>query len=252
MRGWTLTREKFLDERETRALRTTLRDKALAARARGLKAPVRDWGMIDTALSAGLRVSELAALQVGDLAVGHGQAEILVRNGKGGKTRLVKIGPDLKAHLREFLAWKAALGEPLAQDAPLFASERARAYTTRGIQKRFEKACQDAGVARRGVHACRHTYASELYRASGYNLRLVQKQLGHASITVTQVYADTFAPEVEAAVRALYAQDASSQNTRSTSSSGETREGRRTVPDEGRTVQAPNRQGDPPKEADPV
>ena len=71
MRGWTLTPEKFLDEREVRALRTTLRDKALAAKARGVQAPVRDWAIIDTALSSGLRVSELAALQVGDLSLGH-------------------------------------------------------------------------------------------------------------------------------------------------------------------------------------
>jgi site-specific recombinase XerD len=244
MRGWTLTPEKFLDEREVRALRTTLRDKALAAKARGVQAPVRDWAIIDTALSSGLRVSELAALQVGDVAVGHGQAEILVRSGKGGKARQVRIGPDLKAHLREFLAWKEVRGEPVVPEAPLFASERARAYTTRGIQKRFEKACADAGVARRGVHACRHTYASVLYRASGYNLRLVQKQLGHSSIVTTQIYADVFAPEVEAAVRALYAQEASSQNTGTASNTGETGEGRRAVPEERRTVQAPNGGGD--------
>ncbi|TFB12615.1 hypothetical protein E3V33_05110 [Candidatus Marinimicrobia bacterium MT.SAG.4] len=51
------------------------------------------------------------------------------------------------------------------------------------------------------IHSLRHTYATNLYKASGYNLRLVQRQLGHSSPTVTQVYADVMDSDVEEALR---------------------------------------------------
>ena len=50
----------------------------------------------------------------------------------------------------------------------------------------------------RAFHAC------ELYRASGYNLRLVQKQLGHASIRTTEVYADVVDADMQRALERLY------------------------------------------------
>ena len=53
-------------------------------------------------------------------------------------------------------------------------------------------------------HDLRHTYASYLYHASGNNLRMVQKQLGHQSIRTTEVYADVLDGETEKAVNALY------------------------------------------------
>jgi len=54
------------------------------------------------------------------------------------------------------------------------------------------------------IHCCRHTYACELYRASGYNLRLVQKQLGHSNSRITEVYADIFHPDTEKSLEKLY------------------------------------------------
>jgi site-specific recombinase XerD len=78
--------------------------------------------------------------------------------------------------------------------------------TTRAIQKAFKRLAALAGLPDRySIHCLRHTYACELYKASGYNLRLVQKQLGHASITTTQVYADVMDPDVGLALKRLYA-----------------------------------------------
>ena len=76
--------------------------------------------------------------------------------------------------------------------------------TVRALQKAFERVCEGAGVTNHSVHHCRHTYASELLRSSGANLRLVQKQLGHSKITTTQVYADVFDEEMDKAVENLY------------------------------------------------
>ena len=57
--------------------------------------------------------------------------------------------------------------------------------------------------ARYSIHSTRHTYACQLYRVSGKDLRLVQKQLGHANIKITEVYADVMVPDIEQAVEHL-------------------------------------------------
>jgi integrase len=68
----------------------------------------------------------------------------------------------------------------------------------------FKRYAKMAGLPERfTIHSCRHTYASLLYRASRYNLRLVQKQLGHASIRTTQVYADVLSYDALEAVNGL-------------------------------------------------
>jgi integrase/recombinase XerC len=78
--------------------------------------------------------------------------------------------------------------------------------TTRAIEKAFKRAAARAGLSSRySIHCLRHTYACELYRASGYNLRLVQKQLGHSHIGTTQVYADVVEPDMQRALQRLYA-----------------------------------------------
>ena len=74
-----------------------------------------------------------------------------------------------------------------------------------GLQKIFKnnarKACLDTN--RLSIHSLRHTYATELYRASGYNLRLVQQQLGHSSIQTTSVYSAVINPDIAKAVEAM-------------------------------------------------
>ena len=73
-----------------------------------------------------------------------------------------------------------------------------------GIQTVFKKLAKKARLpARYSIHSLRHSYATRLYKASGYNLRLVQKQLGHASISTTTVYSDVMSEDTEAAVNNL-------------------------------------------------
>ena len=73
-----------------------------------------------------------------------------------------------------------------------------------GIQQVFKKWAKKAGLpSHYSIHSLRHTYATNLYKASGYNLRLVQKQLGHSSPSITQVYADVINSDVEEALKNL-------------------------------------------------
>lgn len=161
--------------------------------------------MVELAFETGLRVSEMSSLVHGDLCVGLKRPFVLVRKGKGGRARQVLVRRQFVATCIEFVAWKAVQGEPVGMEAPVFlSSATGKAMTKRALQDAFNRVCKAAKVDGHSIHDARHTYASELYRASGRNLRLVQKQLGHARITTTQVYADVFDEDATRAVEGLY------------------------------------------------
>lgn len=68
-------------------LRQYAEARALQAQQKGTLGPVRAWALLDTLLSSGLRASEAASLRVGDCLLGYGQASLVVRQGKGEKSR---------------------------------------------------------------------------------------------------------------------------------------------------------------------
>jgi site-specific recombinase XerD len=68
----------------------------------------------------------------------------------------------------------------------------------------FKRVSAGAGIVGHSIHHLRHTYATHLHHVSGNNLRLVQQQLGHSSIAVTQVYAHVLPSEAEKAVNMLF------------------------------------------------
>lgn len=204
--NWVLEPSKFLSKEEAKKLLETARDRAEVAFAKRQKTPVRDYLIIDLALSTGLRVMEIAQLNCGDVFIRDGISSLLVRNGKCSKRRLVRFGESLKDHLNEYMLWKQNVGEPTVPSDPLFLSSNTGCHlTTRAMQKAFKRTAAKAGLsAHYSIHCLRHTYACQLYKASGYNLRLVQKQLGHSSIHTTEVYADVMEPDIQDALRELY------------------------------------------------
>lgn len=204
--NWILEPSKFLSREEAKKLLETARDRAEVAYAKRQKTPVRDYFIMDLALSTGLRVMEIAQLNCGDVFIREGIPSLLVRNGKCGKRRLVRFSDLLKDHLNEYMSWKQDIGEPAGPSDPLFLSSNTGSYlTTRAIEKAFKRTAAKAGLSvHYSIHCLRHTYACQLYKASGYNLRLVQKQLGHSSIHTTEVYADVMEPDIKDALRKLY------------------------------------------------
>jgi len=198
MPQWIITPDKYLTTEEVKQLRKTCREAALLAKAKGIQAPVRDALIIEVSLNTGLRVSELSNLKVEHLYLKKGQNSLLVKNGKGGKDRLVTFSNNLKKTILEYLNYRES-------NSPyLLPSQRGDQITRFGIQTVFKKLARKAGLsARYSIHSLRHTYATRLYKAGGYNLRLVQKQLGHASISTTTVYSDVMSEDTEAAVNNL-------------------------------------------------
>lgn len=205
-RKWVLDRQKFLSEVEVKKLRRVLEDKALADLQKGRTTWPRFWMVVDLAVSAGLRVSEIAGLKVGNLFLNSREPRLLV-TGKGQKTRDVYISKELMKHLLEYLNWKRLLDEPKEDDDPLLMSSHGKGYSTRTLQYAFKVSLKEAGLPKYySIHACRHSYGTYLYRKTK-DLRLVQKQLGHSSITTTTVYADVTVEETLEAVNGLYKKD---------------------------------------------
>lgn len=194
---------KYLNDKEARRLMRVVTQRANQNHS---KTAVRDCFVIELALSTGLRVSEVANLKCGDIFLSEKMSSLIVRNSKFGKSRVVKFNGKLAKAIKQYLPWKESVGEPIADDTPLvMSSNTGNHITPRALQKAFRRCAKRADLPDRySFHSMRHTYACQLYKASGYNLRLVQKQLGHASIKTTQIYADVMNPDLEKALGKLY------------------------------------------------
>jgi integrase/recombinase XerD len=199
-----ITQEDFLTPKQALALKSYCRDCAKRAESENKKKPIRDWGILHVALDAGLRVSEICDLRIRDIILDSDHASIIVRDGKGGKKRGVRMGSALRRHLVEYIEWKETISESVSGRAPLFVSSRKGPLTRTAVYRIFRTYADAVDIPKRfSIHSCRHTYASLLYRASDFNLRLVQKQLGHRSIQTTQIYADVLNEDAVLAVENL-------------------------------------------------
>lgn len=197
---------KYLTEQEIRKLRKVTKKAAEAAAGKGNKVAVRNWMIMDMAMSTGLRVKELAELKCGDFLLDEGRASVFVRNGKGRKPGYVRFGTTLRKHILEHLEWKRTQNENANPEAPFFTSSITGGHMTRrALQMAFKKCMERSGLrSDLGIHGLRHSYAVMLYKASGYNLRLVQRQMRHSSIGVTEVYAHVAEPDLGRALKRLF------------------------------------------------
>lgn len=144
----------------------------------------RDQAMLELTYSSGLRVSELASLNIHSLDWKN--RELRVR-GKGNKERLLPFGGKALTALEQWL--EARQQWPGAQDnEALFINRRGARLSTRSIQLRFEKVAQQRGLDRHlHPHMLRHSFATHMLEASS-DLRAVQELLGHANLGTTQIY----------------------------------------------------------------
>ena len=144
---------------------------------------VRDRAMFELAYSSGLRLSELAGLDIAAVDLAAGEVRVL---GKGAKERVVPVGAPALEAIRTWLGVRAGLR---ARDAQaLFLSRSGRRIAPRAIERSLAAWAIKRGLARHvHPHMLRHSFASHLLQSSG-DLRAVQEMLGHASIASTQIY----------------------------------------------------------------
>ena len=149
-------------------------------------ADVRDRAILEMLYSAGVRVSELTALNVHDVDV---EQSVIRVCGKGNRERITPVGKKALTALkvyRECLVRQAGIS--LDQNGPLFLNLRNTRLTSRSVARILDKWAMKCGLSMPIFpHAMRHSFATHLLD-SGADLRIVQELLGHQRLSTTQKY----------------------------------------------------------------
>jgi integrase/recombinase XerC len=144
---------------------------------------LRDVCIFELLYSAGLRLAEVAALNLGTVDLAAAQVKV---TGKGNKQRVLPVGRPALAALQAWLTVRPGLAD--AEQRALFVSRRGDRLSHRSIQARLARWGVVKGADQKlHPHMLRHSFASHLLESSG-DLRAVQELLGHADIATTQVY----------------------------------------------------------------
>ncbi len=142
-----------------------------------------DRALFELAYSSGLRLSELAAVDIDRIDLVGGEVRVW---GKGSKERVVPVGAAAREAITAWLAQRATMS--LVDSNAVFVGRAGRRLSTRTIERRLAAAALRQGLNRHvHPHMLRHSFASHVLQSSG-DLRAVQEMLGHASIASTQVY----------------------------------------------------------------
>lgn len=180
----TLTREETAALRRTAVSQAGLWRPLTAERVAGAgdHDAVTALVAIEIMLCTGMRVGELAAVRLGDIALAEG---VITVNGKGSRQRQVFLPPEEAALLSGYLGYRAAQHFP--GDSLLVNRLGGRAGTER-LRALVRRVGEAAGLTRRITpHMLRHTAATQLLE-HGLDIRHVQRLLGHQSITTTEGY----------------------------------------------------------------
>lgn len=148
----------------------------------------RDRAILEVFYASGLRLSELAGLDLDDVNLSARMVRVL---GKGGKERLVPFNTSAGRCLRLYLQGRERLVAPTRArgvDEPLFVNCRGTRLTSRSIDRIVRRSVAVCS-ARLGIspHALRHSFATHLLQR-GADLRVIQELLGHARLSTTQRY----------------------------------------------------------------
>ena len=168
---------------------------------------LRDRALVETAYAAGLRISELAAADLGSLDLRRGEVRVI---GKGRKERIGLLGRPALAALAAYLDH----GRPILLDrraasggaddvdpSEVFLNHLGAPLGVRGLRYRLDRLCRRAGLPQ-GVspHTLRHSFATHLLDG-GADLRVVQELLGHENLATTQIYTHVSPGRLAAAYR---------------------------------------------------
>jgi integrase/recombinase XerD len=206
-------RAKYMSAEEVKQLRTVTEAQAIVDLKAGRVNGVLGWMLVDTALSTGLRVSEIGKLNVEDIDLKRGSLAVHRSKKRKPVRETLAIGKELVDHLRDYLTWRScrlsdfngSLPKSLtAAKGPLFIGCRGP-LTAQGLQRVWKAAVKRASLpVELSIHSARHTLAVHLLKKTG-NLRQVQKQLGHSSPTITAaMYADVTFEDMQDGLSGLY------------------------------------------------
>ncbi len=155
---------------------------------------LRDRAMLETMYSAGLRVSELVAINDDDLDMAGGLVRV---RGKGRRERLSPLGSYAVQAIQRWQGVRPrsrpapppkSAAQRHAQSQPLFLNRFGNRLTTRSVARMLEKYLLQTSLdSRTSPHTLRHSFATHLLDR-GADIRSVQELLGHQSLVTTQIY----------------------------------------------------------------
>ncbi len=159
-------------------------------------AGVKNRCLVRVMLEAGLRVSEAVSLR--PAALDMQSCRLVVKDGKGGKDRVLWISEDLRDLVGR---WKACRPE----SSWLFPTRTGSKTSPRSVRRTVKTYAHKAAIVNAdeiSPHTLRHTFATRLLRRSG-NIRMVQKALGHSDLSTTMLYTHIVDDELEDAMKQM-------------------------------------------------
>ena len=185
-------------DRKIKVLDESSLDRFLAAP--DLKTPqgLRDRAILELLFSTGLRVSELAGLDVKDINLKTREISVM---GKGRKIRVVFVSDSAAEALTNYLSARSDEYQPLfiryKGGHPIDPEGWDARINVRSLERLVKKYALIAGIAIDPTpHTLRHTFATDLLRR-GADIRSVQELLGHANISTTQIYTHITNPQLK-------------------------------------------------------
>ncbi len=146
----------------------------------------RDRAMLELLYASGMRISELVALNMGDVNL---EGDYFVRCfGKGRKERIVPLYEQVIKTIKEYIDKERPKLLRSKKDNALFLNARGERLTRQGFWQKLKEYAKSAGLDEKiSPHTLRHSFATHMLNG-GADLRSVQELLGHANISTTQVY----------------------------------------------------------------
>jgi len=188
---------KWLDKREQAALIRQVERQVNAANTKAGKVQaIRDQAVIVLLINSGLRVSELAALELRDIDIHERGGVLHVRAGKGEKSRSIPLNKAARRVVRLWLQFR-----PDGPDFRLWSGKRGAGLAASAIERRVCELGRLAGVEVT-PHTLRHTFAKNLIDA-GVGIELVAALMGHSSLETTRLYCIPGEADLERAVAKL-------------------------------------------------
>jgi site-specific recombinase XerD len=167
---------------------------------------VRNKALFLLGLNTGARISELLALNVGDVwQYGKPVAILELKKAitKGKRTRQIPLNEQAKEVITELIKWKDSQGEDQSHNAPLFLSRKGKRLSRYQVHRILKESFQLSECSGKvSTHSMRKTFATGLL-TSGNNLRAIQVLLGHASLSTTEKYLQINPEELAEAVNTL-------------------------------------------------
>lgn len=172
---------KFLSLEESLALLNAVKDDKES------KTRLRDYAIITLFLNCGMRVSELAGIDLNDV---DKQLRSLTVTGKGNKQRIVYLNTACKEALSEYIVERMSEKHIKANTNALFLSNREQRISVKTVQWMVYKYLDMAGLESKhySVHKLRHTAATLMYQSGNVDVRVLKDILGHEQLNTTQIY----------------------------------------------------------------